>query len=484
MNEFEKEMDMQNLNPEKTRLQSQAWLKIVLMIAFLVAVALTAYFTFIAVRDFVTAWRMTSLPGVSILDPTSTPDASGVIRNPSEPMQPLGGPTPPPWDGANRVTMLLMGLDYRDWAEGEGPPRTDTMILFTLDPLGRTAGILSIPRDLWVNIPGGYKYGRINTAYQLGEAYKYPDGGGPGLAMATVEELLGVPIDFYAQIDFNAFVQFIDEIGGVKIDVPENMKIDPLGDNNTYRLKKGRQTLPGNLALAYARARYTEGGDFDRAQRQQQVIMAIRDRMLEVDNLPRLISRAPALYNELSSGIHTNMNLDQAIRLAWLASQIPEENIKKGIIGPPDQVTFATSPDGSQQVLKPITDKIRLLRDEIFSVTSPASPLATTMSLEELAKLEGAKVSVLNGSYTPGLAARTSDYLKTLGINVVVTDNAQQLTSLTEITYYNGKPYTLKYLVEQMKINPNRIFHFFDPASVVDLTITLGDDWANNNPMP
>jgi LCP family protein required for cell wall assembly len=90
--------------------------------------------------------------------------------------------------------------------------------------------------------------------------------------MDTVEELLGVPIDYYAQIDFSAFVRFIDEIGGVKIDVPEKIVVDPLGDNNSKTLKPGRQTLPGDLALAYARARKTEGGDFDRAQRQQQVI--------------------------------------------------------------------------------------------------------------------------------------------------------------------------------------------------------------------
>ena len=169
------------------------------------------------------------------------------------------------------------------------------MILLTLDPVTRTAGILSIPRDLWVAIPG-FKHGKINTAYYLGDAHKLP-GGGPGLAVKTVEEFLGVPINFYAQVDFGVFVRFIDEIGGVKIDVPEEITVDLLGSGSSTKktLQPGVQVLPGEWALAYARARYTEGGDFDRAQRQQQVIMAIRDRIISFDMLPILISKADVL---------------------------------------------------------------------------------------------------------------------------------------------------------------------------------------------
>ncbi len=151
--------------------------------------------------------------------------------------------------------------------------------------------------------------------------------------MATVEELLGVPIDYYAQIDFSAFVRFIDEIDGVKMDVKEKIIVDPLGDNNTKTLKPGVQTLPGDLALAYARPRKTEGGDFDRAKRHSKVIMAIRERVLNLNMLPTLIAKAPVLYQELSAGMHTNLTLDQAIRLAWLAQQIPDESIKQGVIG-------------------------------------------------------------------------------------------------------------------------------------------------------
>jgi LCP family protein required for cell wall assembly len=457
-------------------------LKLVLLGAFILAALLTAYLTFIAVRDFVTSWELTSLPGVTIHEaqPTSTPDAAGVIHDVETPLQPVGGPTPEPWDGASRVTVLVMGLDYRDWAAGEGAPRTDSMILLTVNPLDRTAGILSIPRDLWVNIPG-FNYDRINTAYSLGEAYKYPEGGGPGLAMATVEELLGTPIDYYAQIDFSAFIRFIDEIGGVKITIEKKMKVDTIG-GRTKVLRPGNQTLNGELALAYARARNTEGGDFDRAFRQQEVIIAIRNRIVNFDILPTLITKAPVLYQELSAGVRTNLTLDQAIKLAWLAQQIPKDNIKRGIISPPDQVLLVESPDGDK-VLKPIHDKIRLLRDTVFFHNRLDSPAATALSPVDRLKAEAPKIQVLNGSTTTGLASQTLEFLQSQGITAEA-GNAEQVYNNTTIFDYTGKVYTVQYLVDLMKIDPSRIYSRYDPTSQVDVVVILGMDWQPINLTP
>jgi len=458
------------------------YLKLVLLVAFIIAALITAYLTFIAVRDFVTSWELTSLPGVTIREeqPTSTPDAAGVIRDVETPLQPVGGPTPQPWDGASRVTVLVMGLDYRDWAAGEGAPRTDSMILLTVNPLDRTAGILSIPRDLWVNIPG-FDYGRINTAYSLGEAYKYPEGGGPGLAMATVEELLGTPIDYYAQIDFGAFIRFIDEIGGVEIMIEKKMKVDTIG-GKTKTLRPGNQVLNGELALGYARARNTEGGDFDRAFRQQEVIIALRNRIIRYDLLPTLVAKSPVLYQELSNGIHTNLNLDQAIKLAWLAIQIPKENIKRGIISPPDQVLLVESPDGDK-VLKPIHDKIRLLRDTVFFHNRPDSPAALNMAPVDRVKAEAPKIQVLNGTTTTGLASSTLEYLQTQGI-AAEAGNADQVYNSTTIFDYTGKVYTVQYLVDLLKIDPNRIYSRYDPTSGVDVSVILGMDFQPGNLTP
>jgi hypothetical protein len=191
---------------------------------------------------------------------------------------------------------------------------------------------------------------------------------------------------------------------------------------------------------------------------------------LRFEQLPRLIARSGILYNQLSSGVNTNMNIDQLVRLAWTASQIPEDQIKKGIIGPPDQVSFAVSPDGEQQVLKPITDKIRQLRDEIFA-TMPISPVVLNLSQPEIMQADG-------------LAANTAEFLKSQGINVTETGNAQTAPPSTEVTFFNGKPHTVRFLVDTMNINPLRIFYVNDPASTVDVQVTLGNDWAQSNPMP
>jgi LCP family protein required for cell wall assembly len=377
--------------------------------------------------------------------------------------------------------MLIMGLDYRDWLSGEGPPRTDTMILLTLDPLSRTAGILNIPRDLWVNIPG-FDYGRINTAYALGVAYEVP-GGGPGQTVLTVEELLGVPIDYYAQIDFYAFEKFVDLLGGVLINVKEEIKVDPIGRYNTVTLLPGEQRLQGPELLAYARARNTEGGDFDRAQRQQDVILALKKRILKPEALAWLIPQAPQIYEDLSEGIHTDMTLSDAIKLGMLVMEIPDGNIVRGAIGT-EYVALAKSPDGTQDILKPLPDKIRLLRDEIFASSNLASPYLTNSNLAEPMHAEQARISILNGSFTEGLANLTQEYLNSQGAVVVSTGNANEALTSTRVIDITGNPYTLRYLVDLMKITPYNISMDYNPDSEVDVMVILGADWASSNPMP
>ena len=454
------------------------------MVAFAVLALLTAYFAYTRTRNFILTYNVTEIQGFAFdSKPTNTPNEQGVIATEQPKPTQVSGPQPQPWDGASPVTVLVMGLDYGDWsADREGPSRTDTMILFTVDPLSKTAGMLNIPRDLWVNIPG-FGYDKINTAFFLGEANKLPEGG-PGLAIKTVEQLLGVPINYYAQIDFQAFETFIDKIDGVEIDVPYEMKIDPIGKYNTITLEPGKVRLYGPEALAYARARYTEGGDFDRAQRQQQVILAIRKRVLKPEVLYRLISKSNEIYSELSSGIHTNMSLEEAIQFAWLAQQIPPENIRRGAIAPPNQVLFAKSPDGTQDILKPIPDKIREERDYVFGLDAAFNPALQDADLATLMQAEQPRIAVLNGTYTEGLANRTQEYLIAQGAQQVTTGNAGSLYTGSVVVDHTGKPYTIRYLVDLMEISPLNIYFEYDPNSAVDVEITLGEDWANKNPMP
>ena len=472
---------VQQRNSETKRTTRSNWVLVGLLIAFFIIAGLTAFLTFTNVRDFVAAWNLTDLPGM-VVNPEQPIQNSPEVNLSEEVVPPpvVIGPEPIPWDGASRVNILVMGLDYRDWESGEGAPRTDTMVLLSVDPLTKTAGFLNIPRDLWVSMPGFEDPNRINVAYRFGETYQLP-GGGAELAMKTVEGLLGLKIDYYALIDFYSFEQFVDELGFIEIDVPRNIWVDPI-DGETVKLKKGAHDLPGNLALAYARARNTEGGDFDRAVRTQQVIMAIRDRILRAEMLPTLISRAPAIFEQISAGVQTNLTLEQAIQLAWLAQGIPEEDIKRGAIGT-EHITFGKSPDGDD-VLKPRPEQIRILRDEIFTTDGPASPAMADSDPQELMLSENASVSVLNGAGTPGLAARTSEFLLSHGVNVITTGDAPEPYSATTIVSHTGNPYTLHYLVELMGISDNRIYNRFDPSSQVDIVIYLGYDWANNNSMP
>lgn len=450
-----------------------------LLAVFLVTLLATVYLTYTVVRDATAARYSPNSPASLSVGENPLENQPGININ--SPLQSEKGPIPVPWDGATRVTILIMGLDYRDW-EGEGPSRTDTMMLVTMDPVSRTAGMLSIPRDLWVNIPG-FGYGKINTAYYLGELY-HLEGGGPGLAIQTVEDLIGVDINYYAQIDFAAFENFINEIGGIDVDVPYEITVDPIGPHNTVTLPQGIQHLDGPTALAYARNRETFGADFDRADRQQQVVMAIFDQVTSLGALPKLIANSPTIYYNLRNGIHTNLNLKDTISLAWTVAQIPRENIKKGIIGP-NEVTMSVSPDG-MDILLPDMDAIRAVRDQVFATTSGVAPAATeyVSNPEELRKAEGATVSVLNATTTAGLASQTTDFLTSKGIDVTITDNAEEQSDTTVIIDYTGKPYTVEYLVELLSIQPNSIYSRYDPNSQVDIAILLGTDWATNNTMP
>ena len=461
-------------------LKPPALLKVGLISLFVLAAIFAAYAAYTKSYDFFLSFDVAKIPGLAIQATATTAlDINGDPIPTPVPTQSVDT-APQPWDGASRVTMLVMGLDYRDWEAQDGPPRTDTMILLTIDPLTKTAGILNIPRDLWVNIPG-FDYGRINTAYPLGIAYDVP-GGGPQQAMDTVELLLGVPIDYYAIIDFSAFEQFINELGGINIAVTTEISVDPIGKGNTVYLKPGNYLLDGPTALAYARARHTEGGDFDRAQRQQQVILAIRDRIEELGPT-QVASKIPAMYNELAAGIHTNLSLNDAIKLGWLAIDIPLNTVQRGAIAPPNAVSFAKSPDGTQDILIPVPDQIRLIRDQVFASSNMASPGLTSGDTCANMQAEGASIVVANGSYTEGLAQDTQVYLQSQGANVVATQNSEYNT-YTKIIDYTGNPYTVKYLVDLMKITPYSISLQYDPNSQVDVLVILGDDWAGSNPMP
>jgi LCP family protein required for cell wall assembly len=462
------------------------------VVVLIVAVALGGA-AFVLVRNFVVCWSLTSLPGMPLpecglsVNPlggpnleagTDTPAPAAATATPQANVQELQ--LPPAWDGASRINVLFIGLDYRDWEAGSGAPRSDTMIVFTLDPITRTAGMLSIPRDMWVNIPG-YGYGRINMAYSIGEGSRLP-GGGPALAMKTVEQFLGVPIHYYGQIDFRAFEEAIDALGGLYICIPEKIRVDPIGPKPKEVIKPGCQTLPGYLVLAYARDRKsTQGGDVDRAKRQQLVVMALREQLLSPQNLSKTLAAAPKVYREASVGLRTNLTFDDMLRLGMLLKDIPPQNIKQVVIDY-SMVTMHMVELGGEpaSVFKPIPDKIRLLRDEVFGggVLSPVSQGTP----QALVQAERPRVRVLNASYTADLAQRTANYLLSQGVPVSELGNAGQAYDRTIIVLHTPKLYTLRTLVTLMGVGPVQIRVQPDAAAGADVEIFLGNDWVARLP--
>ncbi|MGH2544248.1 MAG: LCP family protein, partial [Ardenticatenaceae bacterium] len=193
-----------------------------------------------------------------------------------------------------QVNVLILGIDERP---NEGINfRSDTMILSGFDPRERQVALLSIPRDLWVTIPG-YGENRINTAHFFG---------GAPLAAETVRNEFGIPLHYYVRLNFDGFVALIDAMGGITLDVPE-----PLHDENyptsdygvmTIDIPAGVQQMDGETALIYARSRYSTS-DFDRSRRQQEIIRAVRDKLAQ----PATWLEAPTIFRATRATISTDI---------------------------------------------------------------------------------------------------------------------------------------------------------------------------------
>lgn len=267
-----------------------------------------------------------------------------------------------PWDGEERFTVLVMGMDRRPSEMGQSF-RTDTMILVSLDPATKHVGMLSIPRDLFVDIPG-YDPNRINTAYSYGELEGL--GGGPRLAMQTVQYNLGIPVNDYLVVDFNAFIGLIDEIGGIDVYVEAPIYDPEYPDMNygydPFSITAGWHHLDGETALKYARSRHTSD-DIDRQRRQQDVIYAIRDRVINLNMIPGLAVKAPSLWSQFDEGVDTGLSLDQMLQLAWYLKDIPSESFTNGVLGWEYVVSWNYN---GQSVLVPNRDQLGGLMVQVF----------------------------------------------------------------------------------------------------------------------
>ncbi|MBX3084701.1 MAG: LCP family protein [Anaerolineae bacterium] len=288
-----------------------------------------------------------TLIGVRLISANAQNTANAAVLNPTTTATPLPTFSPytatpdlhiEPWNGSERFTVLLMGLDKRPGESGTAF-RTDSMILISIDPATHSIGMLSVPRDLYVDIPpdtvvgSGYGLQRVNSAYVIGELAR--PGYGPQLAMQTVQYNLGMRINDYIVFDFSTVVDAVNAVGGIDIDVKTSIN-DPAYPDMNYGydplyIPAGLTHMDGNLALKYARSRH-QTNDFDRARRQQEVITAVRGKILDLNMLPDLIAQAPNLWGSMSRNIQTGLSLEQLLKLVVYVKDIPPESIKQGVI--------------------------------------------------------------------------------------------------------------------------------------------------------
>jgi LCP family protein required for cell wall assembly len=306
---------------------------------------------------------------VTLPEPTAQPLTNDLAPAADAP-QPAAGegvaaptamPSPAP-EADDPVNILLLGTDARI---GDGPSRTDAVILVHLNPRTNRVSLLSFPRDLWVKIPG-HGYGRINAAYPTGEQ-TFGRGGGAALVKRTVGDLAGVPVHHFILINFEGFKTVIDRIGGISIDVPRPID-DPAypmdeypGDVRTMKVHfdAGRQRMDGERALIYARTRHADN-DFGRNQRQQQVLMAIFDRVREQGLLAQITS-LDDYTGALRDYVRTDLPRSEMLRLARVGTRLSAESVQryaidsKMIVALETPATFAADPVAVREIVDKMT---------------------------------------------------------------------------------------------------------------------------------
>ncbi|MGD9049859.1 MAG: LCP family protein, partial [Anaerolineae bacterium] len=259
--------------------------------------------------------------------------------------------------------VLLLGIDRRNgtgWAY-----RTDTIIVVSLDPTTGAAGMLSIPRDLQVTIPG-HGDDRVNTANVFGYRRDNPEGG-PDLLKATLETNFGIPIDGYLMVDFVLFEEIIDGLGGIEVEVPrvlhDTRYPDPRpGDPHAFKtihFEAGRQQMDGKRALEYARSRMSTS-DFDRAKRQQLILLAIRERAMSLSVFPRW----PLVAKAVADGVKTDMNPGDMLALAVLVARSEPSSMRQVVLEPPLVVGHRRADGAAVQL--PRWDLVNPVLEDLF----------------------------------------------------------------------------------------------------------------------
>lgn len=386
-----------------------------------------------------------------------------VIKTPP-PVTGTPQPTPPPGDPIN---ILLIGVDRRD---GDTNTLNDVNILVHVDPQRRFASMLSIPRDTRVYIPD-YGSDRINAAFNVGQNAHSTEGGGPVWVKRTVEQFLGVRVHYYALVNFRGFERIVDFLGGITVDVST-----PLVDNEyptenygytRVYIPAGLQHMDGSTALKYARSRHADS-DIYRNQRQQQVLLAIRDSVLQRDVLSYL-GELDMVLNQFAEAFETDMPLDAIIALGQLAPKIEREKISSYGLG----LGCVYEISGTY-----------ILEPDMRCVEEIVRDMQLDPSMRNLRE-EAAQIEVLNGTLTcAGCAGSTSDYLRVRGFTILTYGNAENPGYYTNtlILDTGDHPFTREQLAKLLNVSPDHVRQEAVPGSAADIVIILGNDFRKPEP--
>ena len=392
--------------------------------------------------------------------PTASPAST---PNPTPTATPVPTPLPVP-EGV--ISFMLLGGDR---LRGQVDWRTDTMIYVRVDPRTKIVGMVSIPRDLWVDIPG-HGYDRLNTADYLGETQGYP-GGGPALLNETLLLNLGIGFDHFVRVNFEGFKQIIDILGGIDVDVECSVELWGADPDKPGEWKQigyigaGMQHMDGLKALRYAQYRY-KTPVFDRDRRQQKVLFAVRSRVMEL-GIPGLLPRALELLVTMREMVQTNLGPSEIMTLAQLVPEVQPSSVNRAYI----DLTMATewtTPEGAW-VMLPHREKIAPV---IMGMLDP--PAERVNRLVE----EGARVVLRNGTPAAGWGRQIADRLELRGFQITDfapadrTDYAETL-----IFSYSDKPYTVSNLQAHLEVEDQNVHQEPGASSEMDVLVILGDDF-------
>lgn len=314
---------------------------------------------------------------------------------------------PPKWEGNQRVNVLLLGGDSRGMKQNEAP-RSDSLIVASIDPITKKAHLFSIMRDTYVKIPG-YGEDRINAAY----AY-----GGANLTMKTVSDLLGIPIQYYVYTDFKGFIALVDAIDGIDIDVEKNMKYSDAEDGHEYdiNLKKGMQHLDGKMALQYVRFRHDALSDFARTERQRNFVQVVLKKMQSTSSLLKI----PRILSSIDPYIQTNLSTTDMIKLGSLGYEAKTEGLISQQI-PPSELLLEKKVGGAD-VISVNRDKLQVFiksllngQDSKTNMTKDVNSKNNVVEADQRADTSSSKNATVTNK--PVLPAATAPSNKPAAVN-------------------------------------------------------------------